>query len=112
EADVWHEAGGERTHVATLLAGNVFGEMGLMTGEPRRATITARTDIECYRLDKAGFEKVLRSRPDIAGEMSRVLAARQSELTDRREPAGGGAGRATHGEDILARIRSFCGWGD
>lgn len=112
EADVWHEAGGERTHVATLLAGNVFGEMGMMTGEPRRATITARTDIECYRLDKAGFEKVLRSRPDIAGEMSRVLAARQSELTDRREAAGAGARRDTRGEDILARIRSFFGLAD
>ncbi len=98
--------------MATLLAGNVFGEMGMMTGEPRRATITARTDIECYRLDKAGFEKVLRSRPDIAGEMSRVLAARQSELTDRREAAGAGARRDTRGEDILARIRSFFGLAD
>jgi hypothetical protein len=109
EADVWHEADGERTHVATLLAGNVFGEMGLMTGEPRRATIVARTDVQCYRLDKAGFEKVLRSRPDIAEEMSRTLAARQTELTERRDTAGTAGRRASPGEDILAKIRSFFG---
>jgi small-conductance mechanosensitive channel len=108
EADVWHEAGGERTHVATLLAGNVFGEMGMMTGEPRRATIVARTDVQCYRLDKAGFEKVLRSRPDIAEEMSRTLAARTSELTGRLGSAEGGKRAAPHA-DILARIRTFFG---
>jgi hypothetical protein len=108
EADVWIEAGGERTHVATLIPGNVFGEMGMMTGEPRRATITARSDIECYRLDKAGFEKVLRSRPDIAGEMSRVLATRQTELTGRREPAESGGKKGAR-DDILARIRGFFG---
>ena len=108
EADVWHEAGGERTHVATLLAGNVFGEMGMMTGEPRRATIVARTDVQCYRLDKAGFEKVLRSRPDIADEMSRTLASRTSELSGRVESSESGK-RAAPQDDILARIRSFFG---
>jgi CRP-like cAMP-binding protein len=83
--------------------------MGMMTGEPRRATITARSDLECYRLDKAGFEKVLRSRPDIAGEISRILAARQSELTDRRDSAQAGPKRAARGDDILHRVRSFFG---
>jgi CRP-like cAMP-binding protein/small-conductance mechanosensitive channel len=112
EADVWVDAGGERTHVATLIPGSVFGEMGMMTGEPRRATITARSDIECYRLDKAGFEKVLRSRPDIAGEMSRVLASRQTELTDRRESAEAGGRKSAQGDDILARIRGFFGLED
>ncbi|MCM2329244.1 MAG: mechanosensitive ion channel family protein [Lysobacter sp.] len=109
EADVWVDAGGERNHVATLIPGSVFGEMGLMTGEPRRATITARTDIECYRLDKAGFEKVLRSRPDIASYISGILASRNTELTVRRESAETAGKRAPRGEDILAKIRSFFG---
>ncbi|MBL0142506.1 MAG: mechanosensitive ion channel [Betaproteobacteria bacterium] len=112
EADVWHEVGGERTHVATLTSGNLFGEMGMMTGEPRRATITARSDVGCYRLDKTGFEKVLRSRPDIAGEISRVLAARQTELTDRIGSVGVDTKRVAPHEDILARIRGFFGLDD
>ncbi len=108
EADVWHETQGQRTHVATLLPGNVFGEMGMMTGEPRRATIVARSDVQCYRLDKAGFEKVLRSRPDIADEISRTLASRSSDLTGRLESPDGGK-RAAPQDDILAKIRTFFG---
>ena len=38
--DVWVDTPAGRTHVSTLTPGNVFGEMGMMTGEPRRATIT------------------------------------------------------------------------
>jgi CRP-like cAMP-binding protein len=109
EADVWIGTSGERAHVATLIPGSVFGEMGLMTGEPRRATITARSDIECYRLDKAGFEKVLRSRPDIAGDISRILATRQTELTERLGAAGTEGKRAPHDQAILDKIRSFFG---
>lgn len=109
EADVWIETAGERAYVATLTAGKVFGEMGLMTGAPRRATVTARTDLECYRLDKAGFETVLRSRPDIAGDISGVLASRTTELTGRRESAEAGARPAARDDHILAQIRNFFG---
>jgi CRP-like cAMP-binding protein len=109
EADVWVEASGARTHVSTISEGGVFGEMGMMTGEPRRATITARTDLECYRLDKAGFERVLRTRPDIAREMSQILAWRETERLGRIESAGAGGKRDPRDADLLARIRSFFG---
>src|SRR4029077_9143258 len=57
EADVWLDAhDAPRPRVATLGPRNVVGEMGMLTGEPRRATVIAKTDVECYRLDKAGFE--------------------------------------------------------
>lgn len=107
EVDVWLEGAAGRTHVGTVGAGGVFGEMGLLTGEPRRATVIAKTDIECYRLDKAGFDRVLRSRPDIAGEMSRILAAREAERVGRLESAGAPAKPAPRGDDILAQIRRF-----
>jgi small-conductance mechanosensitive channel/CRP-like cAMP-binding protein len=108
EADVWSEHDGGRSHVATLKPGSVFGEMGLMTGEPRRATITARTDVECYRLDKAAFEAILRARPDLAGDLSQVIARRQGELDSVRETAGSGRPAAPQ-DAIRARIRSFFG---
>ena len=106
-ADVWVDSPAGRTHVSTLTPGSVFGEMGMMTGEPRRATVTAHTDLECYRLDKAGFEKVLRSRPDIASEISRVLVQREGELSWRRDAAEA-SGRGRHA-DVLAKIRGFFG---
>ena len=107
-ADVWLETASHRTHVGSLESGDMFGEMGMMTGAPRRATVTARNDVVCYRLDKAGFERVLKARPDVAASISRVLAARAAELQGARDIAGDAPAPPRH-EDILARIRKFFG---
>lgn len=98
-----------RRPIATLMGGSVFGEMGMMTGEPRRATVLARSDIECYRLDKEGFERILRSRPDIANEISRVLASRETELEIAVVAGADGRAAGSSHEAILERIRDFFG---
>ena len=85
EAEVWLEQQGGRRLLTTLPAGNVFGEMGMLTGEPRRATVTAKSDVECYRLDKAGFEEVIRSRPAIVEEMAAILTERNMQLATAQE---------------------------
>lgn len=56
--------------------GSVFGELGLMLGQPRRATVVAVSDIEAYRLDKAGFEQIIRARPTLAASFSDILQRR------------------------------------
>jgi len=109
QAEVWAESRSARTLVSTLGAGSVFGVMGMMTGEPRRATVAAKTDVECYRLDKAGFEEILRARPDIAGEISRLLAEREAELEKFREAARMEQREPPRREAILKRIRAFFG---
>ncbi|MDD3884792.1 MAG: mechanosensitive ion channel family protein [Gallionella sp.] len=63
-----------------LTEGDFFGEMSLLTGSPRVASVIARTDLECYRLDKESFEEILRARPAIAEEVTNVLMVRQEEL--------------------------------
>ena len=111
EAEVWVDApGAPRRRVTMIGPGNVFGEMGMMTGDPRTATVTARTDVHCYRLDKAGFEGIIRSRPAIAEEISRVLETRAHGLRHivAAAQAEAATGAAPH-EKILARIRSFFG---
>lgn len=86
EADVWFEsAGQERRHLSTLLAGSVFGEMGLMTGQPRKATVLARTNAVCYRLDKDSFEKILQRRPQLADEFASILTQRSQQLVAMEE---------------------------
>jgi len=108
EAEVWLDtASAPRRRVATLGPGTVFGEMGMMTGEPRRATVTAKTDVECYRLDKAGFEDILRSRPAIAEAISRELAARASGLQHAEKEAHAEAATQVKPETLLRRIREF-----
>jgi len=46
----------DNREVARIQPGGFFGEMSLLTGAPRRATIIAATDLECFRLDKASLE--------------------------------------------------------
>ncbi len=108
EVEIWSERDGIKTRVATLGAGNVFGEMGLMTGEPRRASVIAKTDAHCLRLDKAGFEAVLRARPDIAGDISRVISDRMGELTGLQDSAAAN-GSQPQQDAISARIKRFFG---
>ncbi len=81
EADVWFESrGGERRFIATLMPGAVFGEMGMMTGAARSATVTARTDAECYRIDKEHFQTILLARPELAGELAQIVIGRNASL--------------------------------
>ena len=80
EAEVWVADGENRRRVATLTAPTFFGEMGLMTGEPRSATVIASTAVLCFNLDSETFRKVLAERPAVCTEISKILAKRQVEL--------------------------------
>lgn len=98
--------------VATIQAPGFFGEMGLLTGEPRTADVVALTDVECYRLDKPGLEHVLQERPEIAEEISRTVARRQVEMWHATEDAEARCVRIANVQDsILAKIQTFFGLG-
>ncbi|MHB0969562.1 MAG: cyclic nucleotide-binding domain-containing protein [Thermoanaerobaculia bacterium] len=102
--------GAPPTVVARLSAPNFFGEMGLLTGEPRRATIVATTDVQCLRLGKDDFQEIIQERPEIADEISHVLAERSVELEAIRDGLSEEAKRlriaSTRGT-LLARIQKF-----
>jgi len=53
------KSGGPESQIATLGLGDVFGEMALLTDEPRNATVSALEDLETYYLDKKGFHEAL-----------------------------------------------------
>jgi len=103
-----------RKVIAILQAGDFFGEMSLMTGDKRSATVVALDDVECYRLDKDAFHDVLQKRPEIAEHISHVLARRRMEHEAAREGLDAEARRLhmqhTQG-DIFARISAFFGLG-
>jgi len=81
EADIWHEPQDqERHHLGTLKEGEVFGEIGLLTGAPRAATVTAKTNTLCYRLDKDHFESILHTRPELAVQLAQSLSLRKDTL--------------------------------
>lgn len=100
--------------VRRLEAPDFFGEMGLMTGEPRLASVVALTPVVCYRLDKDAFQRVLTERPPLAAVLSRVLATRRVELIGVREGLDEEARlrrMATEQRQILERVRHFFGLG-
>ncbi|HEU0189419.1 MAG TPA: mechanosensitive ion channel family protein [Gallionella sp.] len=81
EAEVYLEAAsGEKRILNVLSKGSFFGEMSLMTGAPRAASVIAKTDVECYRLDKDAFEEIMRERPSIADEVAHILVERRAQL--------------------------------
>jgi CRP-like cAMP-binding protein len=66
--------------VGILHAGDFFGEMSLLTGEPRSASLKALDESECYRLDRQAFDDILHARPEIAHYLSELLARRKVEI--------------------------------
>lgn len=108
EAEVWLEPeGGERRLVATLGPGSVFGEMGMMTGAPRSATVIAHTDAECYRIDKASFASILAARPALADELARIMSERHAVLEAARAAANQSNGGDDDSGKLLEKIRRF-----
>lgn len=98
--------------IATLGCGDFFGEYAMMTGEPRAATVIAASDVECYRIDKESFESIIKRRPEIAEDISHVLADRRIALEAARDGLTEAAARrrlkSAQG-DLLKRIRGFFG---
>jgi small-conductance mechanosensitive channel len=110
EVRVCVDSTGPSEKIATLHGGDFFGEGGMMTGEPRKATVIALSDVKCYRINKDSFDDILRRRPEIAEDISHVIAQRRVGLDAAREDLSEEAKRALlerHQVDLLERIRSF-----
>ncbi len=114
-AEVYITIADQTEKIATLQAGDYFGEMALMTGETRRATVVAQTDVKCYRLDKKAFQRILQRRPEIAKDISHTLAKRSVELEAKQQELQEDVMNRqveTRQNELLLRIRDFFGLED
>ncbi len=114
EVKVRADNGAEKL-VARMAAPNVFGEMGVVTGEPRTASVIAASEVECYRLDKEAFQRVLKQRPQIAESVSNVMARRRVELAAVREGLDAAQHKLRMREEksrILDSLQTFFGMDD
>lgn len=66
----------EERPLATLRAGDFFGEMALLDGYPRSASVRALEDTECLVLSRWDFLAELRQSPHMAASMLPILSAR------------------------------------
>jgi CRP-like cAMP-binding protein len=99
--------------VTTLNPMQFFGEMSLLTGERRSATIVAQTRLEVLVLHKEAVARPLKSNPLLVERMSTVLVQRKSGLAAHQERAsrrGEGDGDREHQVQSLGlRIKKFFG---
>ncbi len=101
---------GDQVHqVTTLGEGDYFGEMALLTGEPRTATIIADSDVDTYVLRKQALREVLIQAPGILEEISRTMAERKAQLEREATQAARKSSSSTkeEQENFLSRIHRF-----
>ena len=70
--------------VATLKSGYFFGEMSLLTGEKRKASVRAKENCELISVCKTAFCGLIENNPKIAEHMALVAAKRQASLDERQ----------------------------
>lgn len=109
------EVDGVEREVGRIGPGEFFGEMGLLTGAPRSATVVAVTRVDAWRLDRSAFQQVVERTPEMAEQVAGVLAERQVELDGAREDLSLEARsrrKEARQRDLTDAIRNFFGLDD
>jgi small-conductance mechanosensitive channel len=98
--------GGPASHVVVLRAGDFFGEMSLLTGERRLASVRAHEDASLIVVSKQLFAEVLTANPETATTLADSLAKRLEGL---RTVTGAPASDSTTSSSLRNRIKAFFG---
>ena len=107
---IWVESQQKEVRVGSMGSGTAFGEMSLLTGDPRSASIRASSQSLVYELTDETFSALLQKRPELAEEISEVIAeyhmrdlALRESLSVREQTEQG----ATFAQELLDRIQGF-----
>jgi small-conductance mechanosensitive channel len=71
--------------VATLNEGEVFGEMGLFTGEPRAANVIAAEETEVLEIKHTAIKPLFETNPNLVEQLSSIIAERSALLSTKNE---------------------------
>jgi CRP-like cAMP-binding protein len=98
----------QRTEVAVIERGGYFGEMSLLTGEPRTATVLAQGDVIVLELDSDVFRKFGADNPAAVEQIAVAAMTRREELDQVRAAARGSA-VAEAPATFISRMKRFLG---
>jgi len=98
------DPGTAAVRLATLEPGDYFGEMSLMTGSPRVATVTALVETRLLDVGHDSFARLLAARPRLVEQFGSALRER---LLERSQAIAGAERPVPEVHDIFQRIREF-----
>ena len=93
--------------VATLERGAYFGEMSLLTGEPRTATVTAIGDCAVIEISDDAFRPVAEANPAIIDEIGQAALERRRGLQETKDAAAQALVQVDTPITLASRIRKF-----
>ncbi|MEO7189807.1 MAG: mechanosensitive ion channel family protein [Vicinamibacterales bacterium] len=99
--------GPDARQVAVTEAGGYFGEMSLLTGERRTATVTARGDCCVLEVAAENFKAYVQSRPDVVDQLASTAEQRRKMLDETRAQTTAASPRV--GPSMAQRMRVFFG---
>jgi NTE family protein len=115
-AYVKHDDGTPRM-VREMARGQVIGEMSLITGEPRSATVVAIRDSVLVRLEKSAFDQLVGASPQVAMALTRQIIQRLKTEHQRAPyaapvtvgllPVSAGVDGAAFARDLAAQLARF-----
>lgn len=97
---------GKQVHIRDLTRPAFFGEMALMTGEPRTATVRARTDAELLKLNRDGFVELFKTHPEAVSQIGETIALRMTETRELLAAAPQGDDTRNRTTWLLNKMRS------
>jgi small-conductance mechanosensitive channel/CRP-like cAMP-binding protein len=92
--------------LAQIVPGQFFGEMSLLTGDKRSATVQATTDAVAFEISKSDLCPLLDRRPEIAIELSQVVAQRRHEQ-EADQPVQQDTETVAPAEQLLEKMKDF-----
>jgi small-conductance mechanosensitive channel/CRP-like cAMP-binding protein len=94
--------------VASIAAGGFFGEMSMLTGEPRSATVRAVSDVQALEIAADDMRRLAQATPGLIEHISKVVAARRVGLAQAEATAAAAAAAQSHApQSLLARIQAY-----
>jgi CRP-like cAMP-binding protein len=94
--------------VATITTGGFFGEMSMLTGDSRTATVRAVTDVQVLEIAASDLRPLVQATPGLVEHISSVVETRRAGLARAEATAAAAAAaRLQAPQSLLARIRSF-----
>jgi small-conductance mechanosensitive channel/CRP-like cAMP-binding protein len=104
---------GSRVVLASLAIGDAFGEMSLVTGEPRSATVRAIGDVMVLEITKAHLSPLMAVRPELAESIGVVLEerrkSREESLHRNNAASHPASAKVNDPSSLIRKIRDFFG---